>query len=126
MDQEQVLSQLMAPPTPAKVDPAAPRVQLLAKMREIPAAAVRVYLMDLHRASLSAPYKIHESFAEQLTRLTKSVRYKFSRFAIFFSNFFSTSNPENDTRLHTIFSISKAQQDTAARTQLSCGACSPV
>ena len=74
VDQEQVLSQLMAPPEAAEMDAGSQRVQMLAKMRDIPPAAVGAYLMDLHRASLSAPYKIHESFAEQLTRLTKSVR----------------------------------------------------
>lgn len=74
MDQEQVLSRLMAPPDAADTDPSAPRVQVLAKMRDIPPSAVGPYLKDLHRASLSAPYKLHESFAEQLTRLTKSVR----------------------------------------------------
>lgn len=74
VDQEQVLSRLMKPPGNDDLDPALSRVQMLAKQRDIPPAAVLTYLKDLHRLSLSAPTKGHESFAEQLTRLTKSVR----------------------------------------------------
>ena len=74
VDQEQVLSRLMKPPGRDDFDPALGHVQILAKQRDMPPTSLRTYLKDLHRLSLSAPSKGHESFAEQLTRLTKSVR----------------------------------------------------
>lgn len=57
-------------------------LQALAQLRDIPAAAVAVYLSDCHRASLTPLPQKHSCFAEHLIRLTKTVRNNLSVYKI--------------------------------------------